>query len=128
MRTAFISTLALASLLWADMAWSIPPDRVRNSPIPPLQAPQPRTARRVPVEQQTPPPPESGVLLAPTTALPANGARSAGAQLAPYPEAAPQSSGANSEPAQEVDYDAQRADIWNSPEMREARVRVMDFV
>jgi hypothetical protein len=129
MRAAFISTLAMASLLWADVASSVPPDQIRNSPIPPLQVPQRRTARRVPVQQQTPPAPPNGVLLAPTTALPANGVPTAGARPAPYPEATPQSApGSDNEQPPEIDYDAQRAEIWNSPEMREARVRVMDFV
>jgi hypothetical protein len=132
MRRAYISTLALASLLWADVASSVPPDQIHNSPIPPLQAPQRRTARRVPVQQQTPPAPQNGVLFAPTTALPANGtngALPAGEQPAPYPAATPQSApGDSDQQDQQVDYDAQRTEIWNSPEMREARVWVMEYV
>jgi hypothetical protein len=132
MRSAFISTLAMASLLWADVAMSVPPDQIRNSPIPPLQAPQRRTARRVPVQQQTPPAPQNGVLLAPTTALPTNGSNGAlptGEQPAPYPAATPRSApGAGNEQAPEIDYDAQRAEIWNSPEMREAQQWVMEYV
>src|SRR5688572_24396762 len=129
MRSALVALLALASLLWADVAFSIPPDRIQNSPIPPLQAPQRRTARRVPVQQQTPPASEADVLLAPTTALPATPSAPLAERPAPYPDAAPQAlEGGDRDQEAQVDYDAQRAEIWNSPEMREARTMVMEYV
>jgi hypothetical protein len=132
MRRASVAAAALVITLGADVAWGVPPDQIQNSPIPSLQAPPRRVARRVPVEQETPPAPQSpvnGVLLAPTTPLPTSGAVPSGRQPAAYPEAAPQ----NGEPGRdeqedEADYDAERRQIWNSPEMREARGMVMEYV
>jgi hypothetical protein len=134
MRRALTAAVALVITLWADIAWSVPPDQIQNSPIPSLQAPARRVARRVPLEQQTPPAPEipaNGVLLAPTTALPTSGAVPSGQQPAAYPQAAPQNGETaryEQEPEEQADYDAQRQQIWNSPEMREARAMVMEYV
>jgi hypothetical protein len=119
-RAAAISAL----ILGVDMVLAVPPDQIRNSPIPPLQPPQARTTRRLPVQQQTPPAPEAtaqlpGVGTAAARVVPPatqNGVSPAGAVTeGNYPQ------------EDEVDYDALRAEIWNSAEMREAREFVMEY-
>ncbi|HEX6963952.1 MAG TPA: hypothetical protein VF175_18940 [Lacipirellula sp.] len=123
--------VALAFFFAADVAWGVPPDQIHNSPIPSLAAPELRPNWRRPAEQQTPPAPGAIAELPVGGAAAATRGRAAqqpaprGADngVAPAGEGTP----GNYPEEEEVDYDALRAEIWSSPEMREAREFVMEY-
>lgn len=123
--------VAVAFFFAAEIALGVPPDQIHNSPIPSLTAPQRRTSWRRPVEQQTPPAPGS-VSELPIAAPDALGGRRAAQQRAPQAVVdgaalAPEVTPGNYPEEDEADYDALRAEIWGSPEMREAREFVMEY-
>jgi hypothetical protein len=127
MKLASLVTACLALFLAVDTAPAVPPDQIRNSPIPPLKAPERPANWRRAVQQQTPPAPEAGSPIPGTAPAAPAGVRLAQPSLpngaAEVSEVAP----GNYPEEDDVDYDAQRAEIWSSPEMREAREFVMEY-
>jgi hypothetical protein len=116
-RSAFILLAAFSIHATLTVTMAAPPDAIPGSPVPPLKAPMARTASRAAVEQRlvAPPLPPAIRSEAPAASVGKAPTEAAAAERRPYLQQ-PTTTG-----------DAERAEIWNSPEMGEARRLVTEF-
>lgn len=132
MKQIIINVALAFSLSFPSEGFCAPPDVIPNSPVPPLRAPAPRTAFRVPLpaagQAAAPIPTPIGGQVAPAASAASNPATPTSASAVPAdPAPYPTTEAETSVPESPEAYDEQRAALWNSPAMNEARQWVMEY-